>query len=411
MARFVALVAALAAFCLAPGLAAPTSDTYHQLLQKAQADPSAAFEEFARLHGKPYLADAAEYNRRHVIFQANLAKIAAHNSQPGVTFQLGLNAHADLSAEEFRLRYFGLKPQDLAALREAEEAALGREGRSKKGKPGRGKPFPYGDEVPPERRDWREDGRVTPVKDQHVGGAPCGCCYAFGGMAGVEAANALYTGELTTLSEQEIVDCDELDYGCDGGDFSNVFEWVMRHGAVSDKHWPYKAHETSCSRKERRMMRREVAVTIDGFVNVPKHNETALMQAVAHTPTVVAVCCGDYLDQWHLYKSGVMGDSVQCTRPLDHSVLAVGYDTDKETGEQFWLVKNSWGESWGEGGYVRLKRNQTQRDGQAGLATFPGYAFKTSPNPGQKLRAGLPQGAGSLLAGAWEQLTSWLTRS
>lgn len=406
MARLVALVAALAACYLAPCLAALNSDTYRQLLVEAQTDPSAAFERFARLHGKPYFADAAEYNRRQAIFQENLAKIAAHNSQKGATFQLGLNAHADLTTEEFRLRYFGAKLQDLAALREAEESALGREGRSKKGKP-----FPYGDEVPPERRDWRQEGRVTPVKDQHVGGAPCGCCYAFGGMAGVEAANSLYTGQLTTLSEQEIVDCDELDYGCDGGDFSNVFEWVARHGAVSDQAWPYKAQETSCRAKERRMMHRDVAVTIDGFVNVPKHNETALMQAVAHTPTVVAVCCGDFLDQWHLYKSGIMGDAVQCTRPLDHSVLAVGYDTDPETGEQYWLIKNSWGTSWGEGGYVRLKRNQTQRDGQAGLATFPGYALKTSPNPSQMRRAGLPNGAGSLLSTAWEQLGSWLARS
>lgn len=406
MARILALVAAVAACCLAPCLAVLTSDTYHQLLTKAQTDPSAAFHEFVHLHGKPYLADAGEYNRRHAIFKGNLAKIAAHNSRGDVTFQLGLNAHADLTAEEFRLRYFGARPQDLATLREAEEARLGREGRSKKGKP-----FPYGDEVPPEARDWRAEGRVTPVKDQHVGGAPCGCCYAFGGMAGVEAANTLFTGELTTLSEQEIVDCDKLDYGCDGGDFSNVFEWVMRHGAVPDELWPYKARETRCNAKERRMMRRDAAVTIDGFVNVPKHNETALMQAVAHTPTVVAVCCGDFLDQWHLYKSGIMGDSVQCTRPLDHSVLAVGYGADEQTGEQYWLIKNSWGASWGEGGFARLKRNQTQRDGQAGLATFPGYAFKTSPNPSQMRRGALPKGAGSLLSGAWEQLASWLARS
>ncbi|KAL4422406.1 hypothetical protein ABPG75_008603 [Micractinium tetrahymenae] len=406
MAPRLALVAAMTACCLAPCLAAPTSDNYHRLLAKAQADPEGAFEEFARMHDKPYLGDEAEYGRRQAIFQENLAKIAAHNARNDVTFQLGLNAHADLTTDEFRQRYFGAKPQDLAALREAEEARLGREGRSKKGKP-----FPYGDEVPPERRDWQEEGKVTPVKDQHVGGAPCGCCYAFGGMSGVEAANTLYTGELTTLSEQEIVDCDELDYGCDGGDFSNVFEWVMRHGAVSDKDWPYKAQETSCSAKEHAMMHRDVVVTIDGFVNVPKHNETALMQAVSHTPTVVAVCCGDYLDQWHLYKSGIMGDSVQCTRPLDHSVLAVGYDTDQETGEQYWLIKNSWGASWGEGGFVRLKRNQTHRDGQAGLATFPGYAFKTSPNPSQMRRLGLPKGAGSLLSSAWEQVSLWLARS
>ncbi|EFN59831.1 hypothetical protein CHLNCDRAFT_18068 [Chlorella variabilis] len=307
------------------------------------------------------------------LLQANLAKIVAHNARNDATYRLGLNAHADLTTDEFRLRYFG-----------AKKASAQRFPRPK------GDPFPYGDEVPPPKRDWRAEGKLTPVKDQHVGGAPCGCCYAFGGMAGVEAANTLYTGELTTLSEQEIVSCDELDYGCDGGlvcgDFSNVFEWIIKNGGIdTDADWPYEAKVTAC---QRRRMKKNRPVTINGHVDVPKHNETALMQSVSHTPTVAAVCCGDYLDQWHLYKSGVMGDSVQCTKPLDHSVLVAGYDTDAETGEAYWLIKNSWGSSWGEGGYMRLKRFQTHRNGQAGLATFPGYPYKNTPNPGQVRQAG-----------------------
>lgn len=406
--RVIALGLAVALVALSGCLA--HAPDYAQLLEAAQVDHASAFREFAQLHGKAYLGDAAEYARRHEAFQANLAKIVAHNSRSGVSYKLGLNAHADLTTEEFRLRYFGARPVDILELRRGanekgqgeEEKGEGEEGDDKRPK---GEKFPYSHEVPPARRDWREEGKITPVKDQHVGGAPCGCCYAFGGMAGVEAANTLYTGQLTTLSEQEIVDCDGLDYGCDGGDFANVFKWVRDNGGVdTDAHWPYEAKVTTCHKKR---MRKHRPVTINGFVDVPEHNETALMQSVSHTPTVVAVCCGDYLDQWHLYKSGIMGQSVQCTKPLDHSVLVVGYDSDPESGEQFWLVKNSWGAQWGEGGYMRLKRGVAERDGQAGLATFPGYAYKNTPNPGHMRRMDM-RGSMSTLVEYWQQWAEWL---
>ena len=100
-----------------------------------------------------------------------------------------------------------------------------------------------------------------------------------------------------------------------------------------------------------------------------------------HTqPTVTAVCCGKYLDQWHLYTSGVFDESTHCAEPLDHSVLVVGYGADDD-GTQFWTIKNSWGAEWGEAGFMRLKRNVSDPAGQNGLATIPGYAYKTHDNP------------------------------
>ncbi|KAI7837182.1 hypothetical protein COHA_008975 [Chlorella ohadii] len=367
-------------------------DAQGSLLKQVQTDPAVAFQEFAQSHNKAYLGDAAEYGRRRAAFEANVAKIVAHNARADATFTLGLNPHADLTTEEFKQHYFGARPADLFALRQSDEVieALELQKHPKPSGPP-SDPFPYSQEV---------------FGSLHVGGAPCGCCYAFGGIAGVEAANTLYTGQRTTLSEQEIVSCDEYDYGCDGGDFRNVYRWVIRNGISADADWPYEAEVTACHHKR---IKRARAVTVQGLVEVPRHNESALLQAVAHTPTVAAICCGEFLDQWHLYKSGIMGDSVQCTRPLDHSVLVAGYGTDEATGEQYWLIKNSWGSAWGEGGYVRLKRNQTlDRDGQAGLATFPAYVYKNQDNPGQARKLDVGSTTASTLQGWFSGWHAWL---
>ena len=157
---------------------------------------------------------------------------------------------------------------------------------------------------------------------------------------------------MTTLSEQQIVDCDAYDYGerccrrrrrpppaaagrrrlccyhstplpthsagCEGGDFTNVVKYIHKNGGIDDdEDYVYAAKEQTCNRRK---AGRHV-VTVDGFVELPKNNQTALMQALAHTPTIVAVCCGAYLDQWHLYKGGIFDESAHCDKPLDHSVL------------------------------------------------------------------------------------------
>eukprot|EP00887_Chlorella_sp_A99_P002088 scaffold21.g2088.t1 len=338
----------------------------------ANSNPVAAFDQWAALHNKPYTkGDRAEYRRRFEVFTANLERINKHNARNGVSYWLGLNGHADLTTEEFRLRYFGQNASNLVELRLREEAAAASDIKPS--------PFPYGNETPPKAVNWKEQGLLTHVKDQHKNGSPCGCCYAFSGVAALEAANALYTGKPVALSEQEIVDCDFLDYGCDGGDFATVFKWTVENGGIdTEEDYPYLGHEARCKYKK---ARKNKAVSVNGFVDVPCANETALAQAVTHTPTSTGICCGKFLDQWHLYKGGIFDESVHCNDPIDHAVLIAGYDT-AEDGTEYWLIKNSWGEQWGEAGYGRFKRNVNYSDrGQSGLATCPAYAFKNTPNP------------------------------
>ena len=118
----------------------------------------AAFDQFARQHGKPYLEDKAEYRQRFGIFQANLARIAQHNARNGVSYWLGLNEFADLTTEEFRLRMFGENPSDLLELR-ARNAAQNE-------KLPKADPWPYGNETPAKRVNWVEEGLITAVKNQ-----------------------------------------------------------------------------------------------------------------------------------------------------------------------------------------------------------------------------------------------------
>ncbi|KAL6769398.1 hypothetical protein ACKKBG_A30845 [Auxenochlorella protothecoides x Auxenochlorella symbiontica] len=349
-----------------------TAAFHDDVLIMSQSDPQAAFQRWARFYGKTY--SPAEESQRLEAFMANAARVAAHQAQnAGASYTLGLNGHADLTTEEFRLRYFGEQPRDMLALRAAATAA----DNGKKSKYFRD--WPYGHTVPPAAVDWTAEGMITPVKDQHVNGSKCGCCFAFSGVAGIEAANALYTGgDLVTLSEQQIVDCDAYDWGCDGGSFVDVMRYTIDNGGlVPDAEWPYAAKETVC---HRRRERKRAAVTIDYIVNLPEANETALEQALAHTPTNVAMCCGDFIDAWHLYTGGIFNESAHCTEPIDHALLAVGYGTEPN-GDKFFKIKNSWGAHWGEAGYMKVRRGIADPKGSNGVALMPGYAVKTRDNP------------------------------
>lgn len=193
-----------------------------------------------------------------------------------------------------------------------------------------------------------------------------GCCWAFSAVAATEGITKLSTGKLISLSEQELVDCDVKgeDQGCNGGLMDDAFKFIIKNGGLTtEANYPYTAADGTCNAKKAS----NHATSIKGFEDVPVDSEAALMKAVANQPVSVAIDAGDITFQ--LYQGGVF--TGYCGTDLDHGVTAVGYGTDD--GTKYWLVKNSWGASWGESGYIRMERDVSAKEGLCGIAMQASY--------------------------------------
>lgn len=219
--------------------------------------------------------------------------------------------------------------------------------------------------------NWVDKGGVTPVKNQ----GQCGSCWSFSTTGALEGAYFVKYGSVVSFSEQQLVDCDKFrnggsDNGCNGGLMDNAFSWISKNGGLcTEDDYPYVSGttqqrgdcSTSCSSVK--------GSQITKFVDVPSSDDKQMMLALSNQPVSVAIQADQRAFQ--LYSSGVLtGD---CGTGLDHGVLAVGYGTDPNG--DYYLVKNSWGESWGENGYIRLGRGSDYNngDGQCGILLQASY--------------------------------------
>lgn len=312
------------------------------------------YEAWLVKHGKAYNA-LGEKEKRFGIFKDNLRFIDEHNSQ-NLTYRLGLNRFADLTNEEYRSMYLGVKPGATRVTRKVSRKSDRYAAR-------------VGDALP-DFVDWRKEGAVVGVKDQ----GSCGSCWAFSTIAAVEGINQIVTGDLISLSEQELVDCDtSYNEGCNGGLMDYAFEFIINNGGIdSEEDYPYRAADQKCDQYRKNAK----VVSIDGYEDVPENDEAALKKAVAKQPVSVAIEAGGRAFQ--LYQSGVF--TGKCGTSLDHGVAAVGYGT--ENGHDYWIVRNSWGKNWGEDGYIRMERNLAgSSSGKCGIAIEPSYPIKNGPNP------------------------------
>ncbi|XP_062090604.1 cysteine proteinase mucunain-like [Humulus lupulus] len=320
---------------------------------RTEKEMRAMYESWLVHHGKAYNA-LGEKEKRFEIFKDNLRFVDEHNKESR-TYKVGLNKFADLTNDEYRATYLGTKMDRKGKLSESRKSDR--------------YAFRVGDSLP-DFVDWRAKGAVAPVKDQ----GQCGSCWAFSTIAAVEGINKLVAGELISLSEQELVDCDtSYNQGCNGGLMDYAFEFIINNGGIdSEEDYPYKARDGQCDTYRKNAH----VVSIDSYEDVPQNDEKSLMKAVANQPVAVAIEAGGRAFQ--LYQSGVF--TGLCGTQLDHGVAAVGYGT--ENGKDYWIVRNSWGDSWGEAGYIRLERNMASAShGKCGIAIEPSYPIKNGQNP------------------------------
>jgi len=216
--------------------------------------------------------------------------------------------------------------------------------------------------------DWTANGAVTAVKDQ----GSCGSCWSFSTTGALEGAYYNKYGSLKAFSEQNLVDCDTRsnggkDHGCNGGLMDNAFSWVKKNGGLCyESDYVYVSGTTktagTCSQSKYTL---DKNVAPKSYTDVKTNSDSALMSALALQPVSVAIEADQAAFQ--LYKSGVF--TAACGTNLDHGVLAVGYGT--LDGQDYYKVKNSWGESWGDHGYILLARGVSQKGGQCGILNGP----------------------------------------
>ncbi|MED6170459.1 hypothetical protein PIB30_031111 [Stylosanthes scabra] len=289
--------------------------------------------------------------KRFNVFKHNVMHV--HNTNKmDKPYKLKLNNFADMTNEEFVSTYAGSRIDHHRRFHSEKDKGS----------------FMYENvKNVPDSVDWREKGAVTPVKNQ----GPCGSCWAFTTVFSIEGINQIKTQKLVSLSEQELVDCDvEKNQGCMGGLMEYAYIYVKNMGGITtEQNYPYKASKGTCDT----LKANDKAVSIDGFEKVPVNDEDALLKAAANQPVAVGIEAGGY--DFQFYKEGVYNGP--CGTQLNHGVGLAGYGVTND-GTKYWIVKNSWGEQWGEKGYVRMQRGVPQKEGICGITMLASYPIKNS---------------------------------
>ena len=284
---------------------------------------SADFHKFLKQHNKQYSSIELEY--RLGVYKSNLKLIHEFNSE-SFDFKLSANKFADLTQEEFSSQFTspaGSPASPLGrALKVDDQAAL---------------------TAAPDSWDWRDKGAVSDVIDE----GSCHSSWAAAVVGAVEGARvAQGFSSLIDLSVQEVLDCagGDFNHGCSGGLVDDAYLFIQKFGLTTDEIYPYIATNQTCKQS---YVSQNVTI-INNFFDVPAQDSGLLIHQIGMTPVVSQVDVDSYV--WQFYNSGVINK--YCKTNVRHSVLLVGYS--QTASPAYYIAKNSWGQDWGESGYVRI---------------------------------------------------------
>ncbi|CAF1538611.1 unnamed protein product [Adineta ricciae] len=320
---------------------------YVYSLPTFDATLDSAWALYKRTYEKQYGSNVEESKRRS-IWEDHIALIRKHNLEADLglhTYTMGMNKYGDMTNLEFVKQMNGLRRPSNVSF----PAACGK------------KYVAPSNFKRPDRVDWRTKGYVTPVKDQ----GDCGSCWAFGTTGALEGQTFAKTQKLIPLSEQNLVDCSGAygNEGCNGGLTDDAYRYIRDNkGIDTESSYPYEAKDGKC-----RFTTKDIGATDTGCTDIEQNNESALQDAIA-TVGPVSIGIDATQSSFQFYKSGVYIEPSCSATNLDHAVLAVGYDTQDTV--DYYIVKNSWGTSWGNQGYIWMARN---RDNQCGVAAYANY--------------------------------------
>ncbi|GCB76086.1 cathepsin K-like [Scyliorhinus torazame] len=293
------------------------------------------------MYGKSY-PNLEEDQARRGIWLDNLEKIDAHNAQylqGNTMYEMTMNQFGDLTPMEFANLYtdarisemvnytddalFGFEMEELEEMEEINDL--------------------------PQEVDWRKMHYVGKIKDQGM----CLSCYAFTAVGALEGQLAKKKKQLIELSVQNIIDCSDeyRNFGCRGGLPYHAFQYIRDHGIESEQSYPYQAKKNDkCSFNNSKSV-----IKIKGFRRIKNYSEKQLAAVIRRVGPLSVLICSAH-DSWRFYKSGIL-DNADCNnKKIDHAVLLIGYVDEHPTG--YWIIKNSWGTSWGERGYIRLVKGK-----------------------------------------------------
>jgi C1A family cysteine protease len=291
----------------------------------------AMFEDFKVKYQRKY-ASHAEESQRLRMFVENMKKAEKlQASNPHATF--GVNEFADMSAADFKIRHSAEKHYKSKAAHSKPVSNMFTEAQVKSAA---------------SKIDWRSKGAVTAVKNQ----GQCGSCWSFSSTGSIEGQWFLAGHTLVSVSEQELVSCDTTDDGCNGGLMDNAWSWLVssENGNIATEgSYPYVSGDgvvPACSGTG------TTGATISGHQDLPKSESQMTTWMSSNGPISIGVDA----TSWQTYISGIMTNCI--SSQVDHGVLAVGFDLSNSP--PYWIIKNSWGASWGENGYLRVQYGTDQ---------------------------------------------------